>query len=136
MCDGGGDERLVVVRLGWSARLVHIAGAFKDVVGARPVPPLLEPVGDGPVVFEGVVEAHPDSRFYQPIVDSLFGVVPLGPVPTELSVSFLQFLLVEGRLSEAVDVSLDADVVEVPQFDVDEGSERKSSVEPVEVALT
>src|SRR6266446_1841738 len=77
--DGSGDESLVVVRPSGSACLVYIVGAFEDVVGARPVSPLLEPVGDGPVVFEGVVEARPHSRFYQPIVDSLLGVVPLGP---------------------------------------------------------
>ncbi len=117
-------------------RLVHVAGALEDVVGARPVPSLLEPVGDGPVVFEGVVEAHPDSRLYQPVVDPLLGVVPLGPVPAQLLVSFFQLLFVEGRLSEAVDVSLDADVVEVPELYVDEGLQGESSVEPVEVALT
>ena len=93
-------------------------------------------MGDSPVVFEGVVEARPHSRFYQPIVDPFFGVVPLGPVSAQLSVSFFQLFLIEGRLSEAVDVGLDADVVEVPQFDIDEGSECESSVEPVEVALT
>ncbi len=86
--DGGGDERLVVVRSCRSACLVYIAGAFEDVVGARPVPSLLEPAGDGPVVFEGVVEARPDSRLHQPIVDPFFGVIPLGPVPAQLPVSF------------------------------------------------
>src|SRR6266404_1291356 len=86
--DGSGDERLVVVRSGWSARLVHVAGALEDVVGARPVPSLLEPAGNGPVVFEGVVEMRPDSRLYQPVVDPFFGVVPPGPIPTQLPVSF------------------------------------------------
>src|SRR6266403_1171614 len=86
--DGCGDEGLVVVRSGWSACLVHIAGPLEDVVGSRPVPPLLEPVGDGPVVFEGVIEARPDSRLYQPVVDPFFGVVPLGPVPPRLPVPF------------------------------------------------
>ncbi len=96
----------------------------------------MEPVGDGPVVLEGIVEARPDSCFYQPIVDPFLGVIPLGPVPTQLPVSFLQILLVEGRLSEAVDIGLDADVVEVPELYVDEGAKGESSVEPVEVALT
>ncbi len=117
--DGRGDEGLVIVRSGWSSRLVYVAGALEDVVGARSISPLLEPVGDGPVVFEGVVEARPDSRFHQPVVDPFFGMVPLGPVPAQLSVSFFQLLFVEGRLSEAVDVGLDADVVEVPELYVD-----------------
>ncbi|SRR6266403_47858 len=134
--DGGGDEGLVVVWSGWSACLVYIAGALEDVVGTRPVSPLLEPVGDGPVVFEGVVEACPHSRFYQPIVDSLFGVVPLGPVPTQLLVALLQVLFVEGRFSKAVHVSFDADVVEVPELYVDERTKGESPVEPIEVALT
>src|SRR6266436_360134 len=80
-CDGGGDERLIVVRSGWSARLVHVAGAFKDVVGAWPVSYLLEPAGDGPVVLEGIVEVRPYSRFHQPVVEPFLGVVPLSPVP-------------------------------------------------------
>src|SRR6266404_1235633 len=86
--DGGGDAGLVVVWSSRSARLVHVARPLEDVVGARSVSSLLEPVGDGPVIFEGVVEARPDSRFYQPIVDPFFGVVPLGPVPTQLPISF------------------------------------------------
>src|SRR6266478_160045 len=57
VCDGGGDERLIVVRSGWSGCLVYVAGALEDVVGARPVSPLLEPAGNSPVIFEGVVEA-------------------------------------------------------------------------------
>src|SRR6266446_5686158 len=101
-CDGGGDERLVVVWSGWSARLVYVAGALEDVVGARSVSPLLEPVGDGPVVFEGVIEVRPHSRLHQPVVDPFFGVVPLGPVSAQLSVSFLEVLLVKGRLSLVV----------------------------------
>src|SRR6266478_5523273 len=90
--DGRGDEGLVVIGSGWSAGLVHIAGAFEDVVGARPISPLLEPSGDGPVVLEGIIEARPHSRFYQPVMDPFFGVVPLGPVLAQLSVSFLQIL--------------------------------------------
>ncbi len=86
--DGRGDEGLVIVRSGWSSRLVYIMGALKDVVGARPISPLLEPVGDGPVVFEGVVEACPYPRFYQSVMNPFFGVVPLGPVSAQLSVSF------------------------------------------------
>src|SRR6266403_18010 len=93
--DGCGDEGLVVVRSGWSACLVHVAGALEDVVGPRPVSPLLEPTGDGSVVFEGVVEARPYSHFHQPIMDSFFGVVPLGPVPAQFAVLFFQILLVE-----------------------------------------
>src|SRR6266403_4179363 len=134
--DGHGDESLVVVWLGWSACLVYIAGALEDVVGPRSISPLLEPAGDGPVVLEGVVEARPDLRFYQPIVDSLLGVVPLGPVPAQLPVSFFQVFFVEGRLSEVVDVGLDADIVEVPEFYVDQGTKGELSIEPVEVALT
>ncbi len=79
--DGRGDEGLIVVRSGWSACLVYVVGALEDVVGSRSVSPLLEPAGDGPVVLEGIVEARPHSCFYQPIVDSLLGMVPLGPVP-------------------------------------------------------
>jgi len=112
--DGRGDEGLVVIRSGWLAHLVYIAGALEDVVGPWSVPPLLEPTGNGPVVFEGVVEAHPHSRFHQPVVDPLLGVVPLGPVPAQLTVSFFQVLLVEGRLPQVVDVGLDTDIVEVP----------------------
>ncbi len=63
-------------------------------------------------------------------------MVPLGPVPAQLAVSFFQVLLVEGRLPQAVDVGLNANIVEVPQFYVDEGAKGESSVEPVEVALT
>src|SRR6266403_2057151 len=86
--DGRGDEGLVVVRSGWSSCLVHVTGALEDVVRTRPISPLLEPVGDGPVVFEGVVEARPYPCFHQPVVDSFFGVVPLGPVSAQLPVSF------------------------------------------------
>ncbi len=125
--DGHGDESLVVVWLGWSACLVYIAGALEDVVGPRSISPLLEPAGDGPVVLEGVVEARPDLCFYQPIVDSLLGVVPLGPVPAQLPVSFFQVFFVEGRLSEVVDVGLDADIVEVPEFYVDQGTKGELS---------
>ena len=99
MRDGGGDKRLVVVRSSQSACLVHVAGAFEDIVGAQPVSSLLEPAGNGPVVFEGVVEACPDPHFYQPVVDSLLGVVPLSPVMAQFLVLFLQFLFVEGCLS-------------------------------------
>src|SRR6266403_1837128 len=134
--DGCGDEGLVVVRSGWSACLVHVAGALEDVVGPRAVSPLLEPTGDGSVVFEGVVEARPHPRFYQPIVDPFFGVVPLGPVSAQLSVSLLQVLFVEGRLPKAVHVGFDTDVVEVPEFYVDEGTKGESPIEPIEVALT
>ena len=134
--DGGRDEGLVIIRSGWSACLVYIVGALEDVVGARSVSPLLEPAGDGPVVFEGVVETRPHPRFYQPVVDPLLGMVPLGPVPTQLLVALLQVLFVEGRFSKAVHVSFDADVVEVPEFYVDEGTKGKSPVEPIEVALT
>src|SRR6266478_169703 len=94
--DGCGDEGLVVVRSVRSACLVYIAGAFEDVVGSRPVSSLLEPAGNGSVVFEGVVEARPHPGLYQPVVDPFLGVVPLGPVPAQLSVSFLQVLFVEG----------------------------------------
>src|SRR6266403_2714737 len=134
--DGGGDEGLVVVWSGRSACLVHVAGALEDVVGSRPIPSLLEPAGDGPIVFEGVVEARPHPCFYQPVVDPLLGMVPLGPVPAQLSVALLQVLFVEGRLPKAVYIGFDADVIEVPEFYVDEGMKGKSPVEPVEVALT
>ena len=127
---------MVVVRSSGSACLIHVAGALEDVVGSRPVPSLLEPVRDRLVVLEGVIEARPHSCLYQPVVDPLFCMVPPGPVSAQLYVSFFQLFLVEGRLSEVVDVGLDADVVEVPELYVDEGSKGKSSVEPVEVALT
>src|SRR6266403_194820 len=126
--DGRGDEGLVVVWSVGSARLVHVAGAFEDVVGPWSVSSLLEPAGDGPVVFEGIVEARPHPRFYQPVVDPLLGVVPLGPIPAQFSVSLLQVFLVEGRLPKAVYVGFDADVVE--------GTKGELPVEPIEVALT
>ena len=121
---------MVVVWSVGSTCLVYVAGALENVVGPWPVSSLLEPAGNGPIVFEGVVEMRPHPRFYQPIVDPFFGVVPLGPVSAQLSVSLLQVLFVEGRLPQAVDV------VEVPQFYVDEGAKGESSIEPVEVALT
>ncbi len=96
----------------------------------------MEPVGDGPVIFEGVVKARPHPRFYQPVVDPLLGVVPLGPVSAQLSILLLQVFLVEGRLPKAVYVGFDADIVEVPELYVDEGTKGKLPVEPVEVALT
>ena len=64
MGDGGWHEGLLIVWSWWSGGLVYIVGALKDVVGARPISPLLEPPGDGPVVFEGVVEVHPDSHLH------------------------------------------------------------------------
>src|SRR6266446_1977674 len=134
--NGCGDEGLVVVWSVGSARLVYVAGALEDVVGTWSVPPLLEPAGDGPVVFEGVVEARPHPRFYQPVVDPFLGVVPPGPVSAQLSISLLQVFLVEGRLPKAVYVSFDTDIVEVPEFYVDEGTKGESPVEPIEVALT
>src|SRR6266478_6440274 len=84
--EGCRDEGLVVVRSGWSARLVYVAGALEDVVGSRPVSSLLEPVRDRLVVFEGVIEVRPHSHFYQPIVDSFFGVVPPSPVSAQFYV--------------------------------------------------
>ena len=120
--DGCGDTGLVVVWSMGSTCLVHVAGALEDVVGAWSVSPLLEPVGDSPVIFEGVVKARPHPRFYQPVVDPLLGVVPLSPISAQLAVSFFQILLVEGRLPQAVDVGFDADIIEVPQFYVDEGA--------------
>ena len=84
---------------------------------------MLEPAGDGPVVLEGVVEACPHSRFHQPVVDPLLGMIPLSPISAQLSVSFFQVLFVEGRLPQVVDVGFDADVVEVPVIDLtNEGS--------------
>ncbi len=62
--DGCGDEGLVVIRSGWSVCLVHVTGALVDVVGSRSISPLLEPTGDGSVVFEGIVEARPYSRLH------------------------------------------------------------------------
>src|SRR6266403_423882 len=112
-CDGCGDKGLVVVRSWWSGGLVYVAGAFEDVVRARAISPLLEPPGNHPVVLEGVVEARPDSHLYQPIVDPLLGVIPLSPVSAQLPVSLLQLFLVEGCLSQVIDVSLHPNVVEV-----------------------
>ena len=68
--------------------MVYIAGSLEDIVGSRAVPSLLEPSGDNPVVFEGVIEACPDLRFYQPVVDLLLSVVPLSPVLAQLPVPF------------------------------------------------
>ena len=62
--DGCGDEGLVVIRSSWSTRLVYVPGALEGVVGPWAVPPLLQPAGDGSVVFEGVVEARPYPCFY------------------------------------------------------------------------
>ncbi len=62
--DGGWDEGLSVVRSWWSGGLVYIAGAFEDVVGSWAISSLLEPPGDGLVVFEGVIEACPYSCLY------------------------------------------------------------------------
>jgi len=90
--------------------------ALKDVVGPWTIPSLLEPLeppGNRPVVLEGVVEARPDSRLYQPVVDPLFSVVPLSPVSAQLPVSLLQLLFVEGRLPQVVDVGFYPDIVEV-----------------------
>ncbi len=88
-CDGCGDEGLTVVWSWWSGGLIYVAGAFKDIVRSRAVPPLLEPLGDRLVVFEGIVETHPDSCLHQPVVDSLLGVVPLSPISAQLLVLFL-----------------------------------------------
>ena len=93
--------------------MVYVAGAFEDIVGAWSISPLLKPSGDSLVVFEGVVEVRPDPRLYQPVVDPLLGVVPLGPISAQLLVSFFEVLLVEGHLSQAVYVSFYSDVVEV-----------------------
>ncbi len=78
--DGRGDKGLPVVRSWRLWGLVYISGPFKDVVRPGAVSSLLEPPGNGPVVFEGVVEACPDLCFDQPVVDLLLGVVPLSPV--------------------------------------------------------
>ncbi len=78
--------------------MVHVVGAFVDIVRPRAVSPLLEPSRDRPVVLEGIIEAHPYLRFHQPVVDLLLSVVPLSPVSAQLSVSFFQILFVEGRL--------------------------------------
>ncbi len=86
--DGCGDEGLVVVWSGWSGGLVHIAGAFEDIVGSRAVSSLLEPPGNRLVVFEGVVKMHPHPRFHQPVVDPFLGMIPLGPVLAQLAVLF------------------------------------------------
>ncbi len=84
--NGRGDEGLVVVRSWWLRGLIHVAGALEDVVQPQAVSSLLRPPGDCPVVLEGVVEARPDSRLYQPIVDPLLSVVPLSPISAQLPV--------------------------------------------------
>ncbi len=78
-------------------------------------------MGDSSVVLEGVIEVCPHPCLYQPIVDLLLGVIPSGPVSAQLAVSLFQVLFIKGCLSQAVNVGLDANVVEVPQFCVDEG---------------
>ena len=86
--NGCGDEDLAIVWSWWSGGLVYISGALKNVVGPWAVSSLLEPSGDRPIVFEGVVEACPDLHLYQSVVDPLLGVVPLSPVSAQLPVSF------------------------------------------------
>ncbi len=115
--------------------MVYVAGALEGVVGARPISSLLEPSGDGLVVLEGIVEVCPDSCLYQPVVDSLLGVVPLGPISAQLSVSFFEVLLVKGRLPQVVDVGFYSDILKVSQLCIDQSVKGKSPVEPVEVAL-
>ncbi len=122
MGDGGGDKGLIVVRSWRLGGLIHVAGALEDVVGARSISPLLEPPGNCPVVFEGIVEVHPDLRLYQPVMDLLLGMVPLGPVPAQLLVSLLEVLFVEGHLPQAVDVSFHPDVIQVLQLCVDQSA--------------
>src|SRR6266403_1152966 len=95
--DGCGDEGLVVVWSGWSGCLIYVMGPFEDVVGSRPVSSLLEPPGNRPVVFEGVVKMCPHPRFYQPVMDPFLGVIPLGPISAQLAISFFQLLFIEGR---------------------------------------
>ena len=75
---------------------------------------MLEPPRNRPIVLEGIIEARPNSHFHQPVVDPFFGMIPPGPVLAQLAVSFFQVLLVEDRLPQAVDVGLDANIVEVP----------------------
>ncbi len=116
--DGGRDEGLAIVQSWRLGGLVHVAGALKNVVGPWAISSLLVPPGDGSVVFEGVVETHSYLRLHQPVVDSLFGVVPLGPVSAQLLVSFFKVLLVEGGFPQAVDVCLYSDIVEVLEFGV------------------
>ncbi len=96
--DGRGDQGLVVIWSWWSGGLAYIAGSFVDVVGPQSVSPLLEPLRNRPVVFEGIVKTRPHPHFYQSVMDLLFSVVPLSPVPAQLSVLLLQVFLVEGRL--------------------------------------
>ena len=74
--------------------------------------------------------------FYQPVVDSLLGMVPLHPVLAQLPVSFFQVLFVEGCLPQVVDIGFYPDVLKVSQLCVDQSTKGKSAVEPVEVALT
>ncbi len=86
--DGHGDEGLPIIRLWWSGGLIYVAGALEDVVRPRAIPSLLEPLGNRPVILEGVVEVCPDLCLHQPVVDSLFGVVLLSPVSAQLPVLF------------------------------------------------
>ena len=55
---------MVVIGLWQSGGLVHVAGALEDVVGSWAISSLLEPPGDGLVVFEGVIEARPYLCLY------------------------------------------------------------------------
>jgi len=86
--DGGGDEGLVVVGLWWSGGLSGVARTLERVVGSWAVSSLLEPPGDGPVVFEGVIQMHPHLCLYQSVMDPFLGMVPLGPILAQLPVSF------------------------------------------------
>ncbi len=55
-------------------------------------------------------------------MDSFFGVVPLGPVPAQLLVSFFEVLLIKGHLPQAVDVGLYPDIVKVSQLCVNQST--------------
>ncbi len=49
-------------------------------------------------------------------------MVPLGPVLAQFAVSFFKVFLVEGHLSQVVDVGLNPDIVEVSQLHVDQSA--------------
>ncbi len=86
--DRGGDKGPVIIGAWGPGCLVNVVWTLVGVVGPWPVSALLEPPRDGPVVLKCIIQVHSYLCFYQPVVDSLLGVIPLGPVPTQLPVSF------------------------------------------------
>ena len=77
------DEDLIVIWSWWVWGLGGVMGSTVGIVGPQCISPLLEPVGDGSVVFEGVVKVSSYPHFDQPVVNIrktsfvLIGLKPL-----------------------------------------------------------